>query len=118
VLLLAVDPKPLCTNHASKREQADLKPGRELALGRVGFQNDRVRVLQIKYGPHEQSVMHGHPASVAVFLTEGETRFSFADGKTSTSKVEAGQVRWLEKEMHLPENDVSKAFEVVVVELR
>lgn len=85
---------------------------------RVGFQNDRVRVLQIKYGPHEQSLMHGHPASVAVFLTEGETRFSFADGKTSTSKVEAGQVRWLEKEMHLPENDGSKAFEVVVVELR
>jgi hypothetical protein len=28
------------------------------------------RVLRIHYGPHEKSVMHYHPATVAVFLTD------------------------------------------------
>jgi uncharacterized protein (UPF0218 family) len=35
----------------------------------VEFENDQVRVLRIHYGPHEKSVMHGHPASGAVFLS-------------------------------------------------
>ena len=30
----------------------------------VELENDRVRVLRIKYGPGEKSAMHGHPATV------------------------------------------------------
>ena len=37
---------------------------------KVEFENDQVRVLRISYGPHEKSVMHEHPASVAIFLTD------------------------------------------------
>ena len=36
----------------------------------VEVENERVRVLRIKYGPFEKSKMHGHPATVAVFLTD------------------------------------------------
>ena len=36
----------------------------------VEFENDRVRVVHIKYKPGEKSVMHSHPESVAVFLTD------------------------------------------------
>src|SRR6266851_8512200 len=35
---------------------------------KVVINNDQVRVLRAKYGPHEKSVMHEHPASVAVFV--------------------------------------------------
>ena len=31
---------------------------------KVEFENERVRVLRIKYGPHEKSSMHSHPPSV------------------------------------------------------
>ena len=34
---------------------------------KVEFENEKVRVLRIKYGPGEKSVMHGHPPSVAMF---------------------------------------------------
>jgi hypothetical protein len=34
-----------------------------------------VRVLRIHYGPHEKSVMHEHPNSVAVFLTDGQVKW-------------------------------------------
>ena len=29
---------------------------------RVELENEKVRVLRVRYGPHEKSVMHGHPA--------------------------------------------------------
>ncbi len=85
---------------------------------KVEFQNDRVRVLRIKYGPNEKSVMHGHAANVAVFLTDGQSKFTFPDGKTTTLDIKAGQVQWSGNEKHLPENTGGQPFELVLVELR
>ena len=47
---------------------------------KVEFENDRVRVLRVNYAAHEKSVMHGHPASVAVFLTSNLVKFYLPDG--------------------------------------
>ena len=69
----------------------------------VEFENDRVRVLRIKYGPGEKSVMHIHPASVAVFLTEGHTRFTYPGGKVEDIKTQAGQVLHFNAFEHSPE---------------
>ncbi len=86
---------------------------------KVEFQNDRVRVLRIKYGPGEKSVMHSHPANVAVFLTGGQTKMTLPDGKSNVSSVKAGQVQWSgNKEKHLPENVGGKPFELILVELK
>ena len=42
----------------------------------VVSENDQVRILKVHYGPHEKSVMHSHPASVAVFLTDSTALFT------------------------------------------
>lgn len=85
---------------------------------KVEFENDKVRVLRITYGPHEKSVMHHHPANVAVFLTEGQTRFTMPDGKTRDAPVKAGSVQWSEAGKHLPENLGDKPFELILIELK
>jgi quercetin dioxygenase-like cupin family protein len=85
---------------------------------KVEFENDQVRVLRITYGPHEKSVMHSHPSSVAVFLTDGSTKFTLADGKTLTGDVKAGMVVWEPGGKHLPENLGDKPFELILVELK
>jgi quercetin dioxygenase-like cupin family protein len=85
---------------------------------KVEFENAQVRVLRITYGPHEKSVMHGHPANVAVFLTDGATKFTLPDGKTLTSDVKAGMVQWEAGGKHLPENTGDKPFELILVELK
>jgi hypothetical protein len=36
----------------------------------VVSENDQVRILRAHYGPHEKSVMHSDPATVAVFLSD------------------------------------------------
>ncbi|HKY27992.1 MAG TPA: hypothetical protein VJM12_08605 [Pyrinomonadaceae bacterium] len=84
----------------------------------VEFENDQVRVLRIKYGPHEKSVMHSHPAGVVVMVTDMNTKFTLADGKTEVREGKAGQVQPAEEGIHLPENLSDKPFEAILVELK
>jgi quercetin dioxygenase-like cupin family protein len=85
---------------------------------KVEFENARVRVLHIQYGPHEKSVMHRHPAAVAVYLTDQDAKFTLPDGKTVARQGKAGQAVWTPAETHLPENVSDKPLEVILVELK
>jgi quercetin dioxygenase-like cupin family protein len=85
---------------------------------KVEFENDRVRVVRIKYGPGEKSVMHSHPESVAVFLTDARAKFTYPDGKTEDIDAKAGTVQHMDAFTHLPENKTKKRFEVIQVELK
>jgi mannose-6-phosphate isomerase-like protein (cupin superfamily) len=84
----------------------------------VVSENDQVRILKAHYGPHEKSVMHSHPATVAVFLTDAKGQFTFPDGKKQDFDVKAGQSQYQAASTHLPENTGDKEMEVIVVELK
>jgi quercetin dioxygenase-like cupin family protein len=84
----------------------------------VTFENDHVRVLRIRYGPHEQSVMHGHPASVAVFLADTRGQFTFPDGKIEAFTTKIGQTMFVPAGEHLPGNLSDQPLEVELVELK
>ena len=82
------------------------------------FENDKVRIIRIKYGPGEKSVMHTHGPNVAVFLTTNEVRFTLPDGSSVDASSEAGKTQWADAEEHLPENLSDEPLEVVLVELK
>ena len=84
----------------------------------VVSENDQVRILKVHYGPHEKSVMHSHPATVAVFLTNAKGQFSFPDGKTQAFNVKAGDSQYDAATTHLPENMGDKGMDVIVIELK
>jgi quercetin dioxygenase-like cupin family protein len=84
----------------------------------VEFENERVRVLRVVYGPHEKSVMHEHPDSVAVYLTDGHLRITLPDGRTGEPHVKAGQSMWHPAGAHLIENLGSTPFELVLTEIK
>src|SRR5580765_9104018 len=81
---------------------------------KVMFENDQVRVLRIHYNPKEKSVMHEHPASVVVFLSNSKTRFTLPDGSATTDVGKAGQVRFSEAGKHLPEDIGATPVEAVL----
>ena len=85
---------------------------------KVEFENAQVRVLRIKYGPHEKSVMHRHPNAVAVFMTDGNTTFNFPKGEPQQTTNKAGETRWTPAGLHLPENTGDQPFEVILIELK
>ncbi len=85
----------------------------------VALENERVRVIRIRYGPGERSVMHSHPLdSVGVFLTDAHVRFTYPDGQTEELREQAGQVLWFPPVTHLPENLSDQPLELLQIELR
>lgn len=85
---------------------------------KVEFENAQVRVLRFHYGPHEKSVMHSHPDSVAVFLTDGSVKFTFPDGKTQDASGKAGAAQFTPATVHLPEDTGDAPMEGILVELK
>ena len=82
------------------------------------FENEWVRLVRITYGPGEESVMHYHPDSVGVFLTDHHVEFGKPDGTSEESHVEAGQHIFAPAESHLPKNIGEEPLELVLVELK
>jgi quercetin dioxygenase-like cupin family protein len=85
---------------------------------KVESENDQVRVLRITYGPHEKSVMHEHPASQVIYLTDVHVKFTLPGGKTQESRGKAGETSWAPAGKHLPENLSDKPLEGILVELK
>lgn len=85
---------------------------------KVESENAQVRILHIHYGPHEKSVMHSHPDSVVVYLTDATTKMTTPDGKSVERTGKAGQAVYTPAGTHLPENVGDKDFEGILVELK
>ena len=84
----------------------------------VVSENDQVRILRVHYGPHEKSVMHSHPATVAVFLTNAKGQFTYPDGKKEAFAPKAGDTQYAPAGTHLPENTGDAGMDVILVELK
>ena len=84
----------------------------------VVSENDQVRILKIHYGPHEKSVMHSHPATVAVFLTDAKTQFTYPGGKKEDVALKAGEAQYRASTTHLPENTSDNGMDLILVELK
>jgi hypothetical protein len=89
-----------------------IDPGRY----KVEFENDRVRVVRLRFASHEKGMMVTHPPRVLVTLTDVTVRLLFADGKTDQRGAPAGVAAWLEAETLQTENAGDQPLEVVLVE--
>lgn len=85
---------------------------------KVMLDNDQVRVLKIRYGVKEKSVMHEHPASVVVFLTGSKVKFTLPDGSKIDGGGKAGEAQFADAGKHMPQNVGNAAMEGVLVELK
>ncbi|MBT8081721.1 MAG: hypothetical protein KJO56_04770 [Gammaproteobacteria bacterium] len=84
----------------------------------VEFENEAVRIVRIEYGPGEESVMHSHPDSVAVFLTDIEAQMTLPDGSTQQASIPAGVANFTPAGAHKPKNLADEAWQVVEIELK
>lgn len=84
----------------------------------VVAENDRVRVLRIRYAAGERSVMHSHPDGVVVMLSNGNARMHLPDGTSLDMVTRAGDVLLTPGGQHLPENLSREPLEAILVELK
>jgi quercetin dioxygenase-like cupin family protein len=82
---------------------------------KLDFENDRVQVVSVHYGPHEKSGLHEHPGGVAVSLTEAHLRFTDENGKVREVFSKPGEARWYPPFKHRVENLGDTAYDAVYV---
>ena len=86
---------------------------------KVVLENDQVRVLRVRYGPHDKGVTHEHLLNRAVtFLTDGQMKITTPDGESKIQKTAVGDIIWGGQARHIEENLGDQPFEVVVVEFK
>jgi quercetin dioxygenase-like cupin family protein len=103
----------LCLAVASASAQDPLKT--EPKHYKLDFENDKVQVVSVHYGPHEKSALHDHPGGVVVSLTEGHLRFTDENGKTREVFAKPGEVRWYPPFKHKVENLSDVAYDSVYI---
>lgn len=82
---------------------------------KLDFENDRVQVVSVHYGPHEKSSLHDHPGGVVVSLTEAHLRFTDENGKIRETLAKPGEVRWYAPFKHRVENLSDTAYDAVYI---
>jgi quercetin dioxygenase-like cupin family protein len=106
------------SSSAAPRAQANDPVAVDAKHYTVEHEDERVRVLRIRYGPGEKSTMHSHPESIAVLITDAKIRMTYPDGTTEDMQAAAGTVMHMPDVEHLPENIGDSAFEVIQVEMK
>ena len=82
------------------------------------FENESVRILRIAYGAGEESAMHYHPDSVAIFVTDHLVQMTMPDGSTNEIPAAAGDAIFIPGGQHQPKNISDSAWELVLIELK
>jgi hypothetical protein len=103
--------------------QSDFQSGDAARLDpkhyQVEYENDRLRVLRVRYGPNEKSVMHRHPCGVVIVLSECDFKMYLPHGDAQNIMGKSGQVIGFDEPFeHMPENLSTKPFEAIFVELK
>lgn len=84
----------------------------------LSFENDRVQVVSVVYGPHEKSALHEHPGGVVVSITEAHLRFTDENGKTREVFSKPGEARWYPPFKHRVENLGDTTYRAVYIGLK
>jgi hypothetical protein len=83
----------------------------------VEYENERIRVLRVKFEAHDRLEMHSHPAFVVVALTPNSRRIALPDGTQNEAHANSGDVAWREPVTHAVEN-LGDAFENIEIEFK
>lgn len=81
-------------------------------------ETDHVRIVKVKYGAGEKSVMHEHPDAVFVALTDNHIRMVLPDGETLELEIKKGAAVFTPAVVHQPENLTGEVMSGYLIELK
>jgi beta-alanine degradation protein BauB len=104
----------LAANVAAAQDPTKVEPRHY----KLHFENERVQVVDVHYGPHEKSEMHDHPGGVVVVLSAGHLRFTDQNGKVTEVFAKAGEARWFPPFKHKVENLGDEPYNAVYIGIK
>ena len=82
---------------------------------RLLFENQHVKVIRVRLGPHQKSMVMEIPAHVMTCLTDQRVRVIYAHAKAAERSQKAGYSGWVERDEYGLENLEDKPLEWVIV---
>ncbi|HZL84480.1 MAG TPA: cupin domain-containing protein [Candidatus Krumholzibacteria bacterium] len=67
-------------------------------------ENDRVRVMEVRFKPGESIGMHSHPDHYVIVTSGGSLQISRPDGTKTDIVAKPGDVLWINAETHAAKN--------------
>jgi quercetin dioxygenase-like cupin family protein len=99
---------------ASAQDPVKLSPDKY----KVIFNNDKMRILDVRLKAGDKSPMHSHPNYVVYSFRNSTVKFTSKDGQTADVKTKAGQCMWRNAEAHAVENTGKTDVHVLNIELK
>ena len=85
---------------------------------KVEFENGQIRILRIRYAPHENSGMHSHPQRAVVRTTDRHIRETKPNGQSDERYAKAGEFVWANAGTHAIENLGDAPAETIEIEFK
>jgi quercetin dioxygenase-like cupin family protein len=85
---------------------------------KVLFENERVRLLDVRMKPGDESSQHSHPDYLLYALEGGQVKLTDASGQSAEVDIHAGDTMWREAEEHSALNVGSTDIRALFVELK
>ena len=83
------------------------------------FENEKVRVSEIRFEPGVKAPMHTHPYPHVVYILEGgELTLTHPDGTSVVVAAKVGDAMWMGAETHEAVNTGTTVFRATVTELK
>jgi quercetin dioxygenase-like cupin family protein len=96
------------------------KPAAEVApdVYKVVFENERLRLLEVRMVPGAASELHSHPNYLVYALSDGKIRLANAVGEGGEVEISQGDTMWREAEEHSAVNIGSAEVRALFIELK
>ncbi len=71
---------------------------------RVLYENEKVRVLELKFKKGQKLALHSHPNNFVYAVTASRFKSTHPDGKSNIVRMKKGESSWSEAGSHSVEN--------------
>ena len=85
---------------------------------RVLFENERVRLLEVRVKTGDASSLNSHPDYLVYVLSDGTVKLTSASGESAEVELKTGDVMWREAEEHSAENSGTTELLALFFELK
>src|SRR5207247_4003839 len=105
---------------ARSREAVMAKGAAEVApnVYKVLFENDRVRLLEVRMKPGDESALHSHPDYLLYALSGGTVKLTAGSGESGEVDIAAGDAMWRDAEEHSALNTATTERVAMFFELK
>lgn len=96
------------------------KPAAEAApdVYKAVFENEHLRLLEVRMAPGAKSELHSHPNYLVYALSDGKIRLADASGAGGEVEIHQGDTMWREAEEHSAVNIGSAEMRALFIELK